>query len=156
MKRTILAVLMVTLIATPCFAQEVEPEGLFSIDGTEWRALPIGLLLFPIPLLPLPVLGEVTWGFYGGEVYPQPSDPATKSFYIDMLVASIFRYEEMTSIPGNVPFTETGFGIMQPIGIGMMINYTKLNPSDSQSLPLQISMGLLIKTDNNWTPYGVE
>ena len=37
MKKTILAVLMVLVIATPCFAEEVEPDGLFSIEGTRWR-----------------------------------------------------------------------------------------------------------------------
>ena len=41
MKKTILAVLMVVMIATPCFAQEVEPDGLFSIEGTKWRVCTI-------------------------------------------------------------------------------------------------------------------
>jgi hypothetical protein len=36
MKRTILAVLMVVMVATPCLAQELEPEGNFSIEGTRW------------------------------------------------------------------------------------------------------------------------
>ena len=37
MKKTILGILMVVMVATPCFAQEVEPDGLFSLDGTLWR-----------------------------------------------------------------------------------------------------------------------
>jgi hypothetical protein len=41
MKKTILAVLMAVLIATPCFAQEIETDGLFSIMGTEWRRIGI-------------------------------------------------------------------------------------------------------------------
>ena len=46
MKKTILVVLMTVMIATPCLAQEIEPEGIFSISGTEWRAIH---LLPPIP-----------------------------------------------------------------------------------------------------------
>jgi len=44
MKRTILVVLMVLMVATPCFAQEGE-----SIEGTIWEVLPIGLRIFPTP-----------------------------------------------------------------------------------------------------------
>ena len=37
MKKTILAVLKMLMGATPCFAQEVEPDGLFSISETPWE-----------------------------------------------------------------------------------------------------------------------
>jgi len=33
MKKTILVALMVALVATPCFAQEIEPDG--DVDGTD-------------------------------------------------------------------------------------------------------------------------
>jgi len=36
MKRTILVMLMVVIIVTPCFAQEIGPEGIFSLHGTKW------------------------------------------------------------------------------------------------------------------------
>jgi hypothetical protein len=39
MKKLVLAMLMVVMLATPCMA-EVEPEGLFSIDHTEWSISP--------------------------------------------------------------------------------------------------------------------
>ena len=78
MKKTILVVLMAVMVATPCFAQEVKPEGIFSIEGTLWQSLPTG-----VQLLPFPSLVPIDWvfGFYGGEVYHDGSN----SFYIDML-----------------------------------------------------------------------
>ena len=43
MKRKILVVLMAVMVATPCLAQEVEPDGLFSIEGTAWQVCRIGI-----------------------------------------------------------------------------------------------------------------
>ena len=37
MKKTILAVLMVVLVATPCFAQEVESDEILTLEGTFWQ-----------------------------------------------------------------------------------------------------------------------
>jgi hypothetical protein len=82
MKKLILAVLMAVMLATPCFAQEVEPEGIFSLHGTLWQTLPTGVQLLPFP----PSLVPIDWefGFYGGEVYP-----GGYSFYIDMLLTPV-------------------------------------------------------------------
>ena len=51
MKKTILAILTAVMVATPCFANEIEPEGIFSLHGTLWQALPIGLQIFPFPIV---------------------------------------------------------------------------------------------------------
>ena len=48
MKRTILVVLMVFVVVTPCFAQEVEPEGMLSLHGTVWQVEPTWTIL-PYP-----------------------------------------------------------------------------------------------------------
>ena len=87
MKRTILVVLMIVLVATPCLAQEVETDGLFSLHGTVWEALPIGVQIFPFPFV-WPT-DDLQFGFYGGKVYPDLS-PDDSSFYIDMPLFSIF------------------------------------------------------------------
>ena len=39
MKKTIVAVLMVVMLATTCFAQQVEPDGIFTLEGTLWLRL---------------------------------------------------------------------------------------------------------------------
>jgi hypothetical protein len=43
MKKTILVVLLAVMIATPCFAQEIETDGLFSLEGTEWRRIGVAI-----------------------------------------------------------------------------------------------------------------
>ena len=44
MKKTILLVILAVIVATPCLAQEIEPDGLFSIEGTEWRCIGLAFL----------------------------------------------------------------------------------------------------------------
>jgi len=68
MKRITLAMLLTVMVATPCLAQQVETDGLFSIDGTKWHALPIGMLIFPIPWFFQ--IDEFSIGFDDGRVYP--------------------------------------------------------------------------------------
>ena len=63
MKKTILVVIMAILIATSCFAQEVEPDGIFSLHGTVWQAEQVLWLLPPQGIVP----SDYEVGFYGGE-----------------------------------------------------------------------------------------
>jgi hypothetical protein len=48
MKKLILAVLMVVMLAVPCMA-EVEPEGLFGLEGTFWSGISLEQVGIPIP-----------------------------------------------------------------------------------------------------------
>jgi hypothetical protein len=150
MKRIILAVLIVALVTAPCFAQEVEPDGLFSIGGTKWQALPIGLQIFPFPWIE--PNDDLQFAFYGGEVYPD-LQPVEKSFYMDMPIFSIFGTGySMSNNPGPVT-TSSYFGILQPIGIGTVI----VSVYQCCPLPLpRISIALLIKTGDTWVPPGDE
>jgi len=94
MKKTILVVLMAVMVATPCLAQDIEPEGIFSIEGTAWGVL----ILFP---LPLPPMGNM-YAFYNHKVYfyragsPSVPNPGwnmyQSSFFVDMFVASFFAH----------------------------------------------------------------
>jgi len=63
MKRTILVMLMVVIIVTPCFAQEIGPEGIFSLHGTKW----VSTVLVKSPEWVEGVKHEI--GFYNGQVY---------------------------------------------------------------------------------------
>ena len=71
MKRTILVVLMSVVIVTPCFAQEIEPDGLFSIEGTRWGYCWLELGMNCRRVLCLPYVGG--WcddmAFYQGTGY---------------------------------------------------------------------------------------
>ena len=143
MKKLILVVLMVAMVTTPCFAQEVEPEGIFSIGGTEWQALPTG-----VQILPSPSLVSLDWhfGFYGGEVYHDESN----SFYIDMFACSFFWSASKGGDSAGVFITRC-FGILQPIGIGIVVEGHWANRKLDN-----MNIGFLVKTDNNWTPPEVE
>jgi len=88
MKKIVLLVLIAVMIATPCFAQEVEPEGIFSLHRTEWQALPTGVKLLPFPPS-LEPLYESVFNFYGGQVYPEKGGDG---FYLDMLVHCKLNY----------------------------------------------------------------
>ena len=150
MRKISLVALMVAMIATPCLAQEVEPEGIFSIEETVWQALPISLQIFPLPWIE--PNDNLEFGFYGGEVYPDLQS-VDKSFYMDMLVFSIFAAGYSMSNNLGPVTTSAYFGILQPIGIGTVI------VSTYQCCPLPIptiSIALLIKTGDTWTPAEVE
>ena len=53
MKRTLLALLMIVMITTPCFAQEIETEGLFSIEGTTWKCIGVAIQILEPPFISL-------------------------------------------------------------------------------------------------------
>ena len=155
MKRTILIILMAVMIATPCLAQEIEPDGMFSLHGTKWNPL-LGIVILPFPWI-FPPTSDDFWayGFYNGEVYPRlTSSNVINSFYVDMIVASFFvsRREYLTGFPVRSLTTDIGIGIMQPMGIGMMTLYSK---TEGDLLPF-LTMQLLIKTDDNWIPPDIE
>ena len=163
MKKTILVgLIMVIMGAIPGFAQEIEPDGIFSLHGTKWKILPIGVRIFPFPSLwrippdQVSESGSSLGGFYGGKVYPAPDYVSPeKSFYLDMLVASIFMYQSESYIsgpPGSEGYTisSTTFGILQPTGIGIVTIYghNEGGPPPHNSL----IMMFVVKNDNNWEP----
>jgi len=158
MKKTILVLLIAVMTATPCLAQEIHPDGIFSIEGTLWESLPIGLYIFPYPWLTSDV--ECRVGFYGGGVYLCSSPcsylgSSPSSFYVDILGCSVFYIEGgVHSSLGQLP---SYFGIFQPIGIGMVVKSAfRDGPPDLfpyiPNLFPSISIALLIKTEDNWKP----
>ena len=140
MKKTILVMLMVLMITTPCLA-EVETEGIFCIGGTKW----VGTYTFPPSYRG--ETGEI--GFYRGTVYGFGGidKAAPLSFYMDLGIASFF----MVGV-GGYGGCGIYFGIMQPIGIGVM-TFTAI-----VSVPpfIRFAIASLIKIDDNWIPPEVE
>ena len=146
MKQTILVVLTVLMFATPCLAQEIEPDGIFSIDGTYWE----GESFFIRAPEPQPYPLTLAVGFAGGEVYSlfyKDVRPSATSFYADLLVASIFMYKYNGEGEDQSITMERAFGIILPAaGIGIMHwEFTLHTPS-------VLAMLLLSKTEDNWTP----
>ena len=140
MKKTILVVLMVALIVTPCFAQEVEPDGLFSVERTKWLVTYIE---------PDKARFSHYCGFYGGKVYTESEGEWVKnddSFYIDLIAVCFFARH----YPPNRPWPYSYFynGVMTPLGIG--IAFESGFDYDSQRRWLDIL--LMFRSENNWTP----
>lgn len=113
MKRTILVALMIVMLATPCFAQEVEPDGMFSIEGTSWIIASLSSQVgYCVPFCRL--------GFYARDIYMEnESEPFDIGVYFDLPLVSpfagIFFLENLTVIT---------LGAMQPsveYGVGMTI-----------------------------------
>ena len=133
MKKTILIALMVVLVATPCLAQEVEPDGLFSIENTKWWQVGIG------------GGNLINLGFSGGDLYILESGRGFEecllvegSTYLNLLAISFFY-----ALGDEYTF----FGIMQPTGIGMMFSIF-----NTETAPPRFIFNMLIKVQNNWTP----
>ena len=133
MKKTILVVLMVLMVSTPCLAQEVEPDGIFSIGGTLWEAT----YIFP-PEYWGGHMSEI--GFYKGEVYGLGG---LFSFYVNLGIASFFMVG-MHEWYGRGIY----FGLMQPIGIGVM-TFTGISNYPSA---IVFTIASLVKAEDNWTP----
>ena len=154
MKKAILIVLMVVMVATPCLA-EVEPEGIFSIEGTLWRVC--GIVFATVP----PFIGgscDLIIGFYQGTVYSCDEyggrcHPYPDYAYIDLLLVSIVY---------NIFFGKSGVGydlhILQPSGFGVFASFGCFSGSDYPYHPpfCAFATGIMFKINDNWTPPEVE
>jgi hypothetical protein len=145
MKKHIVSMLIVLMLATPCLAQEIEPEGIFSLHGTQWQALPMAVQILPFPsLVPL---SRSVFSFYGGEEYPEGSG---YGYYIDMLVCSIFKSSHRKFEGGS--YTKW-YGVLQPIGTGIVVEYHyEYIPYNIFPTEIDLRIGLLIKVSGNWAP----
>ena len=83
MRKIILSLLMVALVATPCFAEEIETDGLFSIEGTLWRVQVSGIHITPYPPY-VEAFGIVALlGFSDGKMFtcmPEVGDTCTPDY----------------------------------------------------------------------------
>ena len=134
MKKAILTMLMVVIVATPCFA-EIETDNILSLDGTLWEAFPI-----------VPPSHTYYVGFSMGKVYSCFPDGnncsvATNSFYLDLfwagLPSMVFSFSEPVGIPVNI-------GLLMPI-IGIGAETTLV-------FGIPVTLGILTKTSDTWTP----
>jgi len=150
MKRTILAVLMAVMVFTPCLAQEVETDGLFSIDGTLWTRCGISISDIEPSFSPPSCWGLV--GFDQGNVYSCMDEgnscTSNESSYIDLLVVSIVTWRSYG------PSTSKGLYILQPSGFGVFTSFFRsFSPHPRENV---YSTGIMFKVQDDWTPPEVE
>lgn len=145
MKRTILALLMVALVSTPCLAQEVETDGLFSIEETLWR-FGTGIAFYTrFPFFQI-TNSNSELGFHQGTVYRCSGDDCnvvSRTSYINSPVLSIVYFFNVI---------EFGLIIMQPIGLGISTSFGSLFPITG----FYYSIALMYKVEDNWSPPDVE
>ena len=159
MKKIILVVLMTMMMYAICFAQAVEPEGIFSVDGTYWDVQSISLLLIAPSTFNLEI-HRGGMGFYQGEIYDYSSPGWGGGYegrYIDLGVVSI-AYSIGYAVVAGYFFS----AIIQPtIGWGVFTllefrlipacGYRVCSPPFFHS-----EMGIMNKSIDNWTPPGIE
>ena len=83
MKKTILVVLLVLLVSVPCAAQEIEPDGLFSIEGTKWLIMSVGVGNYGFEV------DDYYFGFYEGKFYSSSCDDCNWSGPHDMFFRNL-------------------------------------------------------------------
>ena len=106
MKKLVLVILIAIITAIPCLAQEIEPEGIFSIEGTLW----LGLEFFH------PLSGPLQISFFEGDVYLD-NGFFPSAFYFDTPLFSYFfasvRDESFSAYIFGVlfPLWKYGYGL---------------------------------------------
>ena len=128
MKNLILAVIMVVMISTPCLA-ELEPEGLFSIEGTLWSAPGLEFEGIEGYELYFGFTNHVTFLCINSGVACEPY-----GMYVEVPGGSINYLSVFGPLFGSAP------GILLPyLGVGILI-YKNL-----RVFPM-------LKVSDNWTP----
>ena len=133
MKKTILVVLMAVMIATPCLAQEVETDGIFSIEGTWWEGEDMALF-YSHPGLEI--------GFFEGDAYGNNAYQFNFAFYFDTPLFSSFFLSAYDH--GGYYVT----GVLFPL-IGFGFGVERIYPN--RPFPVLFRM-----TNGDWTPLGVD
>jgi len=148
MRRTILSVLLLAMVATPCFAEVIEPGGLFSIEGTLWRY--IGFEIGIHSSQPFTAIKENSFemGFWRGYAYACEENRCTRwGSYIDTPVVGIWYYFSI--------HTFALFAMQPSVGIGVSTYFFWfLGPITGFDCYLR--NGIMFKTDDNWLPAWVE
>ena len=147
MKKGILTALMIAMLSTPCLAG-VEPEGLFSIEGTYWRS---SVVLEGVPI----ALNVGNYGYYDGKMYAcidvlgcyDLSIFCPACSYTDVVLVTFVNATLTNLLIGDFIFTGYLFPL---IGLGVGFGYYYI---------AGYSGGIVItfaKITDNWTPPEIE
>jgi len=152
MKKTILVVLMVILVATPCFAQEVETDGFFSIEGTTWGCIGVRNSWFEF------LLGDPFMSLYYELVYFTDRSVQTSSGNIGIL-GNVDTYSDFLLFSvawrGSNRFASyPGFMILQPaLGVGMFNSIIWWSfcwgAGCGDPIPIGVNFGYMFKVDDD-------
>jgi len=134
MKKTILAAFIVLLVSKPCFAQQIEPEVISSLNGTVWQES-LRIPIIPGDYYPSYHLKRY---FYDGRVYIEGG--AYLGPYVDLLAFS-FSFHSL-----GLAYNEIGIWL-PAVGVGMNIQGGLFHAI----LPF-LSILIYNKIEDNWIP----
>ena len=157
MHKIILVVLVALVAATPCLAAEGSDRS-SPIDGTQWISAGIRISIEPPYFEPV----TSTFGFYQGTVYvcPEGDDcaPSDDYVYSDLPLISIAFMFSFSLLEYRVELL-----IMQPAGgFGQLRTISWWREEDCvpslgrNCIGGYFIQGVIIKTNENWKPPGVE
>ena len=143
MKKTILALLMVIMTATPCLAQEVETDGISSVEGTLWRLDVMSFYTRP-PFVQRYTDGSI--GFYQDVVYfcDEYSGCRTREdiTVIETPLGTIGMMVFIIPLDVHIEmqiYLRNGFGVVIGFGVGI------------HGIPSSyFEIGNMFKVDDNW------
>ena len=123
MKKTILVLLMALVFATPCLAKEIETDEIFSLAGTEWRCIGVGVQIPPVKRTFIHLYDE-TVDFSERSIFTTSGNIGILQWvdtYLDFLVFSVAWDRD-----GQKHSTTHLFAVMQPAaGVGMFLSIEK-------------------------------
>ena len=150
MRKIILAVFVVLMFATPCLAQEIEPEGLLGIDGTLWQSVKsFGNVDYPF---------KITYGFVNGQVYFGDilgrCQYFSSSSYEEFIIFSLVEYYGETQPCYSEYFTSfEGKGVFFPLlRIGFISLTTKSTGLANSEQYENFAIVTLEKKLDSWVP----
>ena len=160
MRKTILGIVIVLLVATPCLAQKVEPDAIYRLHGTAWMVTEVwlggdgfGVDIYHLAFYDRDgyvgslVDGEMQWQY----------DPTVSFFIVNLLDVCFFGLPIMNF---HIWF---GFvGIASPEGIGVVFSYNtpgyvRGTGTDTPGfVPWRIAFGTMIRWNVFWKPPDAE
>jgi len=145
---------MVVMFATPCLAQELETDGLFSIAGTTWRCIGVRIIRFSFLYLgsgsePGIELYDETVSFTDRSVLTSSGNIGILQdvdTYLDFLVFSVAFHSRLGTM---VLQPALGVGIFNSIIQGTMC----WQGCATWPIPIGMVFGYMFKIDDDdWTP----
>ena len=157
MRKIILAVFMVIILAVPCFSQEVGPEGLFSFEGTRWKScgIEVGFTknVWPTPYIFNLRCSNISSAYHGGSVYLCDEGDSCS-------VCESCEYPEPVKIIYDTDLDEwprnwslhLGRERMQPFGIGYYEGVLAHRNEAEEQFYFSYIYAIYYKVEDGWTP----
>ena len=157
MRKTALIMLISAMLVSPCFAQQVDPDGIFSFEGTRWRSCGIEFgfnnNIFETPYILDVNCSNLSSAYDDGNVYICEEEDNCSS-------CSDCEYPEPVKIIYDIDLDEwprnwrlhLGREIMHPIGIGYYEGVLAYRIEAEEQFYFSYIYAIYYKVQDGWTP----